>query len=131
MALRDGILEEMLWHDVSTVDYPVTKEVNAMQINDGVVDKFGTGCTLIKREVLEQTEWRSDIAYSLPKWEPLVLRNDKPRYGHHDVHFAQQLKKLGVKVHVLEEPIDQYRVVEMGQKRVNEGYHKICVISQL
>lgn len=108
---------------VSTINYPVSEKYDVVDIENGVINKIATGCTLIDAEVFEKVgEWRSDIRYSLPDWTP--FETNQIGYGQHDVHFTQRCKQEGIEISIVGEG-NQYRVKQLGQERINVGFHDI------
>lgn len=112
---------------VATIDYPVSDKYNVVDQEDGVYNKFGTGCTLIEVTTFGRAgrEWRSDISYILPDWRPIQTKGRE--YGQQDVDFAQRCKQAGVTVKVVGKG-NQYRVIKQGEGHTNQGWHEIRTI---
>ena len=134
MVLPKGILQELLdlGKPIATMDYPAVEGVMCVKRdNEGNVEYTGTGCLLIERGVLELVDkpvfstehiWDTSGKY-LGKRDPR-----EPIYGQHDIYFFMQMKKLGIPIGVTETIGHQRKIVEYGQKEVNDGFHKIKVI---
>lgn len=135
MVIPDGTFWGMLNEDkpVVTCDYPVTKDGKGAVFFDpeGNVVFTGTGCLLVRREVLESLPkpiWRVDIAYTPLNYGETVKFIAKKRtddgYGLHDVNFGIQLYKKGVPVHVYCK-LGQRKLRKLGKSGSNNGAHKI------
>lgn len=135
MIIPDGTFWGMLNEnkDVVTCDYPVTKEGKGAVFYDpdGNVVFCGTGCLLVKREVLENMNkpiWRTDV-----RWNPLNYgktvkfvgsSNNDTGYGLHDVTFGIRLYQAGVPIHVYT-TLGQRKLVRLGDSGTNNGAHKV------
>ena len=134
MVLPKGILKELLDlnQPIATMDYPAVEGVMCVQRDqDGNVEYTGTGCLLIERGVLELVKkpifstdhiWGTDGKY-LGKRDPR-----EKVYGQHDIHFFKQIKELGIPIGVTKTVGHQRKIVEYGQKEVNDGFHEIKII---
>jgi len=134
MVLPKGILQELLdlQSPIATMDYPAVEGVMCVQRdNNSDVLYTGTGCLLIERGILELVDkpvFSTDDIYT-PKGEYIGKRDPRePIYGQHDIHFFMQIRKLGIPIKVTRSIGHQRKIVEYGQKEVNDGFHKIKLI---
>lgn len=130
MQFADDTLDALLsaGTPVATIDYPVSPKYMVVDRDGDVLNKFGTGCTLVDVTVFDTVghEWRSDIGYMLPDWTPVHEKGKT--YGQQDVDFAQRCKRAGVPVSVVGEG-NQYRLISRGEAHTNDGWHDIRTIS--
>jgi len=134
MVLPKGILQELLdlRSPIATMDYPAVENIMCVQRDEnGNVLYTGTGCLLIERGVLELVDkpvFNTDNMYNLGG-EFIGKRDPREKiYGQHDIHFFMQIRELGIPVKVTETVGNQRKIVEYGQKEVNDGFHKIKII---
>lgn len=136
MVLPPETLSQMLALDANAVtcDYPVTKDGRGAVFydNGGNVVFCGTGCLLVKREVLEnmQRPWFTDkIRWTMLNYgEQIKLvasENSGEGYGLHDITFCIKLWKNGIKIRVLPTKLGQRRLLKLGKYGSNKGAHKI------
>ena len=134
MALPKGILKELLdlGSPVATSDYPAIEGVMCVKRDDEEKVLYtGTGCLLIERGVLELVErpiFNTDIMYGE---DGRVLGKRDPRepiYGQQDIHLFMQLRDLGIPIKVTRSICHQRKIIEYGQKEVNNGFHRIKII---
>jgi len=134
MVLPKGILQELLdlQAPIATMDYPAVEGVMCVKRDSkGEVEYTGTGCLLIERGVLELVD--KPIFDTSHIWDTSgkYLGKRDPRekiYGQHDIYFFNQIKKLGIPVKVSKTIGHQRKIVEYGQKEVNDGFHRIKII---
>lgn len=122
MLIYEDTLSKMIdaSKDIVTVDYPVTKTAHA--VINGKFTYCSTGCTLVKREVLENTgEFRDNILYELPDFTPIEVKNEG--YGRHDVDFCIKAQRAGYDIHVIGKA-GQYKLKQLGQSNTNKGTHE-------
>ena len=134
MVIPKGILRELLSLNtpIATMDYPAVEGVMCVQRDiNGRVEYTGTGCLLIERSVLDLVEkpifdtshiWDTDGKY-LGKRDPR-----EKIYGQQDIYFFKQIKELGIDIGVTETIGHQRKIIEYGQKEINDGFHKIKII---
>ena len=134
MVLPQGILQELLdlQLPIATMDYPPVEGLMCVQYDaDGKVEYTGTGCLLIERGVLELID--KPIFSTDHIWDTSgkYLGKRDPRekiYGQHDIYFFMQVNKLGIPVGVTKTTGHQRKIIEYGEKQVNDGFHKIKII---
>lgn len=134
MVLPEGILQELLdlQTPVATMDYPAVEDVMCVKRDtDGSVLYSGTGCLLIERGVLELMNkpiFNTDNMWT-PEGRYIGKRDPREKiYGQHDIQFFMQVKQLGLPIGVTESVGHQRKIVEYGQKEVNDGFHSIKII---
>lgn len=132
MKLPNGTLDALVatHADVATADYPVTQDTKAVYKRGDTVYTCGTGCLYVRAEVFERVgqEWRVDMSYTLPNWEPQRIKNLEGRYGHHDVDFAQRVKRNRIPIAVIDIDVRQYRVDKRGEMGTNQGFDTVSVL---
>lgn len=135
MVIPDGTFWGMLAEDKPVVacDYPVTKDGKGAVFYDpeGNVVFTGTGCLLVKREVLDNLPkpiWRTDVKYTPLNYGSTVKlvakRAVDDGYGLHDVQFGIELYKRGVPFHIYSK-LGQRKLRKLGKSGTNNGAHKI------
>lgn len=134
MVLPKGILQELidLNSPLATMDYPAVEGVMCVKRDgNGKVLYTGTGCLLIDRGVLELVEKPVFDTEHIWDTSGKYLGKRDPRekiYGQHDVQFFMRVKELGLPVAVTDTIGHQRKIIEYGQKEVNDGFHKIKII---
>lgn len=136
MIIPPGTLASMLAKDadVVTADYPLNKAGQSSVFRDagGNVLLCGTGCTLVKREVLEKIKYpvfRDDIKWNIQNYGSHIRitanQNDKDGYGIHDVTFSIKLYKNNIPITVIYKTLGQRKLIRLGESGTNNGAHKI------
>lgn len=134
MVLPKGILQELLdlQAPIATSDYPAKEGLMCIKRdNEGNVLYTGTGCLLIERGVLELFDRPIFSTENIYSEEGKYLGKRDPRetpYGQHDVHLFLQVRELGMPIKVTKSTCNQRKIVEYGQKEVNNGFHRIKII---
>lgn len=136
MILPPGTLKTLLDanEDAITCDYPVTKEGQGAVFLDRkrTVVFSGTGCLLVKREVLRKKPYfRTDIKWGINNYSDHVTfissRHGKgiESYGLHDVTFGIRLYYEGnpIKLHPIK--LGQRKLIALGKAGTNDGAHNI------
>lgn len=135
MVIPDGTFWGMLELNlpVVTCDYPVTKDGKGAVFYDpeGNVLFTGTGCLLVKREVLDvmpRPIFITDTKYTPLNYGSTVKfvakRSTDDGYGLHDVAFGIDLYKRGIPIHVYRN-LGQRKLKKLGKSGTNNGAHKI------
>ncbi len=130
VILPENGLEDMLIadSDIAFFDYPLDSG-RVTNVFHGIL-MSGPGLIMFKREALEQLlPFRTDKEISLnPITESDIPldRRDKV-YGRHDIQFFYHAHQLGLSITEVGKT-DHLRIVEMGQKGVNDGWHKIVTL---
>lgn len=126
--------------NVITCDYPITRDGRGAVFYDhgGNVVFCGTGCLLVKREVLDNLKppyFTDSIRWTMLNYGEAVKLVGKPNdgggYGLHDITFCLRLWKNGVKVKVLPRKLGQRKLKELGKSGSNDGAHKIEVWTKI
>lgn len=137
MVLPPDTLLDMIDEDanVVTCDYPITKDGRGSVFCDdaGNVIFCGTGCLLVKREVLDnlKTPYFTDkIRWTMLNYGETIKLVGKPNekgegYGLHDITFCLRLWKAGVSIRVLKLQLGQRKLIALGKAGTNEGAHNI------
>jgi hypothetical protein len=136
MAIPINTLKKMLQADanVITCDYPINTagRGSVFYDNGGNVVFCGTGCMLVKREVLENLKrpWFTDkVRWTMLNYGEAIKmtaqKNTGGGYGLHDITFCMKLWKNGVRIKVLPAKLGQRKLLELGKSGSNDGAHKI------
>lgn len=136
MIVPPNTLKNLMEADanVVTCDYPITKDGKGAIFYDqgGNVVFCGTGCLLVRREVLENLKppyFTDKIAWTPMNYGDAVKlvgrKADKDVYGLHDVTFCLRLWKNGVKVKVIPMQLGQRKLIALGKSGSNDGAHNI------
>lgn len=135
MVIPDGTFWGMLDLNLPVVacDYPVTKDGKGAVFYDpdGNAVFSGTGCLLVRREVLDAMPkpiFRTDIKYTPLNYGNTVKfvakRSVDEGYGLHDVAFGIDLYKRGIPIYVYGN-LGQRKLRKLGKSGSNNGAHKI------
>lgn len=132
-VIPTGALEKLLavQADVACIDYGVAGWSCITKNTEGEILWCGLGCTLIKRTVFEALEvpyFRADMVLTLPEftWRQLPEEYVKTRnYGNLDIWFFTKAREKGFVIKQVEGECDHLQLVELGQRGINEGIHKI------
>lgn len=126
--------------DVACIDYPLSTGYSTItRLKNNKIIWCGTGCTLIKRKVLEKIGYpyfRTDIAY-LDKdngfFEKNYLSHPENRYGGHDIHFGIEVtQKYKFEIKQVEGMTASHlKLLEMGVKDSNNGNHEFTVYNRV
>ena len=133
VVIPTGTLEKLLavHADIACIDYGVSGWSCITKNKEGEILWCGLGATLIHRRVFEALEmpyFRADMALHLPDmvWKQLPEEYVKNRnYGNLDIWFFSKAKEKGFKIVQVEGECEHLQLVELGQKGINEGIHKI------
>ena len=136
MIIPPMTLQNMLYmhEDVVSVDYPLNKKGQSSVFRDkgGNVLLCGTGCTLVKREVLEKLGFpifRTDIKWNIQNYGSHIritaTQNNKDGYGIHDVTFSIKLYKNNIPITIIDMPVGQRKLIKLGRAGSNNGAHEI------
>jgi len=117
--------------DVAVIDYPLRNGWSPIvKHKNGDVLWSGTGCILIKNEVLKRHEmpyFRCDTSYV--EKENGVFEEHREQgvdYGGHDIEFGMRCRKLGFQIKQVEGmQATHLELIELGSKLTNNGLHKI------
>lgn len=139
MKLPSDTLKTMLDEDLAvvTADYPINKEGRGSVFKDagGEVLISGTGCLLVKREVLDEMKppyFRTDIRWNIKNMgKSIKLTGAKTGqidgYGLHDVNFSMNLHRMEIPIHCIKQQLGQRKLVSLGKAGTNDGAHNIEV----
>ena len=129
---------------VVAIDYPVGEaKWSCIPHYRSGIPWCGLGCTLIDRRVFEQLPrpwFRTDKLYNIVgrgSDDPQLVERDDPRpnaekWGHQDIYFGQQLAARGIPItDIPGMTASQAKVVEMGRRESNVGWHRIEIVSQI
>ncbi len=137
MILPPDILKKMLDKDLAvvTADYPINKNGRGSVFSDkgGKVLITGTGCLLVKREVLDAMKppyFRTDIRWNIKNMGDFIkLTGAKTGqidgYGLHDVNFSMNLHRLEIPIHKMNIVLGQRKLIALGKAGTNDGAHNI------
>jgi hypothetical protein len=137
MVIPPNTLQKMLDEDVNviTCDYPTNKDGRGSVFydNGGSVVFCGTGCLLVKRQVLHTINkpyFTDTIRWTMLNYgEALkIIATPNPKregYGLHDITFCIKLWKTGVIIRVLPVKLGQRKLVALGKVGHNDGAHNI------
>lgn len=137
MVLKPDTLNKLLAEDANavTVDYPVTKDGRGAVFFDksGKAVFGGTGCLLVKREVLESL--RKPYFTDKVRWTMLNYGESVKLtgiygvtgYGTHDITFSIKLWNTGVDLKVIKPNLAQRKLINLGKSGSNNGAHNIEV----
>lgn len=142
MIIPKGILKQMfsMNYPVVALDYPFQQQGDSTCLHDPNGDAFwtGTGFILISKAVLNQMEkpiWRTDTTF-----DPFIDKDtihfwprklDKIFYGLHDLRLGLLLYSAGLPIKVMERTAGQRKLVNLGQKGVNNGAHEIMELTDV
>lgn len=84
--------------DVALCDYSLDKG-NSVQYHLGEFLFGGLGCVLVKREVLDNIRFRTDVGYIFPSMQK--IKRNPQKHGGQDVDFFQQCKQKGYTIKVV------------------------------
>lgn len=142
MVLPRGVLHQMLDTDspIVATDYPVSDQPNSSTSYDNHDRPIytGTGCILIKREVLEAMPkpiFRADIQWNITNinnqtiFIPEFTDKDKV-YGHQDINFGIYHYINGTDIKVLDTTLGQRRLVRKGTRDNNQGQDVIEILNK-
>ncbi len=139
MKLPSDTLKMMLEKQMAVVtcDYPVNNKGRGSVFRDkgGRVLITGTGCLLVKREVLDEMKrpyFRTDIRWNIKNMGKYIkLTGAKTGqidgYGLHDVNFSMNLHRLEIPIHCLKQTLGQRKLINLGKAGTNDGAHNIEV----
>ena len=122
----DKMIKYIDEYPVVTHNYPINPTHNVIQDKDDRLF-FGTGCTMIRRDILEGYTWQAKYNYALPDYRRIEIP-EKARsrmYGMHDIEFAVYCYNNKIPIKALREHIAHYKVEEMGDMHKNKGWHII------
>lgn len=144
MILPKGVLKAMLDMDkpAVTCDYPISQGGNGTVLYDpeGKALFSGTGCLLVKREVLEQMPrpiFRTDILWRYKAtthgavFEAMRQPKDVPHYGLHDITFGVWLYTHGMPIEVCPVECGQRKLKAKGANATNKGADEIVRLDKL
>jgi hypothetical protein len=148
MIIPPGTLKSLMSHnDFQSVgaiacDYPLVEYPSGTILYNpkGKAYFTGTGCLLVKREVLERLPkpiFRSDIrwSYKFGKNKAILTARrfdlKEERYGHHDITFGLQLYIHGTPIEVSDIACGQRKLKKLGPQANNVGQHEIVELTQL
>ena len=142
MILPKGILKKMFLtnYPVVALDYPFQQQGDSTCLHDPQGKAFwtGTGFLLVAKSVLKQMEkpiWRTDTTF-----DPFIDKDtihfwprklDKVYYGLHDLRFGLLLYSAGLPIMVLDNTAGQRKLVQLGEKGVNNGSHEIIELTEV
>lgn len=139
MKIPSDTLKTMLDKQLAvvTADYPINKNGRGAVFYDagGKVLITGTGCLLVKREVLDEMKppyFRTDIRWNIKNMGDFIkLTGSKTGqidgYGLHDVNFSMNLHRMDIPIHCIEQKLGQRKLVSLGKAGTNDGAHNIDV----
>lgn len=139
MKLPSDTLKTMLDEQLAvvTADYPVNRTGRGSVFKDagGEVLISGTGCLLVKREVLDEMKppyFRTDIRWSIKNvGKSIKITGSKTGqidgYGLHDVNFSMNLHRMGIPIHCIKQKLGQRKLIALGKAGTNDGAHDIEV----
>ena len=139
IIVPSGSLKKMLetGEPVYFINYPVGDRQSScmMRYKDRVV-WTGTGCLLMKREVLEKIPqpWMENktVAFSGSNKFNYVINKLEVEYGGQDVHFGHKIRSAGFEIKVLDGVVAGHiRIEKMGGKHSNSDYHKIHIVTDI
>lgn len=116
--------------DIAAIDYPFPNGYGCAAYYKGKPMWVGTGCTLIKRRVLDeipQPWFRTDIHYLIDGKGFFREHEAKASgYGGHDIRFCLVAKKTGFSIDVVPSiTAKHYKIEAPGKAGDNNGVHTI------
>lgn len=135
MVLSKGTLQAMLDMDANAVacDYPVTKDGRGSVFYDkgGRVVFCGTGCLLVKRDVLFhlKTPYFTDkVKWTMLNYGESIKLTAVPNdvgdgYGLHDITFSIKLWNEGIIIKICPLRQGQRKLLALGKSGSNDGAH--------
>jgi hypothetical protein len=139
MQLPKGVLRTLVEADTDVIacDYPVSADGIGSTLYDPDGNAFfsGSGCLLVKREVLENLKkpyWRADVGWRLsfmPDFLSLEAGAQNPDkvYGQQDVNFGLRLYAKGTPIRVSDVTCGQRKLKKLGNWTDNQGGHEVVV----
>ena len=127
-------------YPVVALDYPFQQNGDATTLHDPHGKAFwtGTGFLLVSKSVLNHME--KPIWYTGRTFDPFIDKDtihfwprklDRVFYGLHDLNFGLVLYSAGMPIYVMDETAGQHKLVELGEKGVNDGSHKIMELTEV
>lgn len=125
----DKCFAAMADFDIACVDYGFNGGWNTIVRSS--LDKnilfTGFGCTFMKRKVLESFDkpiFKADKAFNISAMQWYGVDPYKV-YGMYDIRFGSEARKKGCKFTQVEGECTHLQLLELGNKEVNDGRHKI------
>jgi hypothetical protein len=115
--------------DVSVIDYPLRNGFSTVVTSGKKILWCGTGCTMIKRKVLETIGFpyfRTDGCFWIDEDGTHVWKQGiKPSYGGHDIRFGIDVNNLGFRIQQAPVTAQHLELISRGETAVNNGTHTI------
>ena len=135
---QDNETKEGQW-GVVACDYPqgASAQESGVVIKDGKVWWCAFGCMLVADWVfaLLPEPWiRNDKTWQIVNKETLELKEqDVPnKYGGQDIQFGMTLKKMGIRIDVLDDiPVGHIKLKKEGKSGSNDGTHEFVVHTEI
>ena len=142
MVLKKGILKELLDadEDIIACDYPLVKTPSGTILYDEEDRALftGTGCMLIKREVLDNMPrpiFRADIRWDYMRQGDKVKfkaesTDQNKAYGYHDITFGLYQYVINKPIKVAKTVLSQRKLAKKGENGTNIGTDNIEIYDQ-
>lgn len=126
------MMEALKDHDVVAHNYVINKNNDVIQNKDGRWT-FGTGCTMIKRKILDGYTWTAENHYEAKTFKRIhVPEKARSRmYGMHDIEFCYYCYENDIPVKRFMDRVGHIKLKELGQRGRNDGYHIIVPAEKL
>ena len=137
-----ALLDALQTYHVTAIDYPVWNATGHWSCvcrnqSDGAIRYCGLGCTLVRRELFERLDppwFRSDMQFAIVRQGNTTEFVQKPvayDYGGQDIYFAWRALEAGMTIGEVPMTAAHARVLELGKRETNHGYHTIQVIDTI
>lgn len=130
VIIPKGGLQKMfdLNSDIAYIDYGVAGWACSTKRSNGETLWCGTGCTLIKRKVLDKLPYPwflADKVLVMNNWQWINVNPDT-QYGMQDIRFGHDVRQLGFTIQQVPDiECDHLQLDTLGEKQINNGCHII------
>ena len=117
-------------YDIAFYDYPI-RYGHHHRATQKSVDILISGTGLIgfrKRAVEQLFPLEADFEWSLNPPTPIEVKDKAKIYGQHDIGMWVKIYHLNL-AHIMLGTTGHYSLIEYGQKQVNNGFHKIELLT--